>query len=195
MTLTAFLSAYRQQFPQPMSDLQIAGLTRLFAALAADTTMHDIRWQAYLLATAKHETARTFQPIRERGGDNYLMSQYWLKRTVRQSLGNVFPSDAVRYCGRGYVQITGRRNYAVFTGLLGIDLLDNPDLALEHEHAYQIASIGLRHGKFTGKALSHYLNAHQTDFFNARRVVNGMDRAREIADDASTILTCLQDAA
>lgn len=134
------------------------------------------RWVAYALATAWHECR--LEPIKERGGIAYL-SKYDTGRLARM-LGNTpeADGDGVKYAGRGLVQLTGRANYAKAGEYLGIDLLGNPDLALDLNHAAAILAWGMETGAFTGKKLADYLGA---DFRNARRIINGMDRADLIA--------------
>mgnify|MGYP000863126929 FL=1 len=46
-------------------------------------------------------------------------------------------------------------------------------------------------GLFTGKKLSDYINIISEDYFNARKIVNGLDRADIIAGFAQSILTNL----
>lgn len=54
-------------------------------------------------------------------------------------MGNKDPGDGWKYRGRGYVHLTGRANYAKASEALGIDLLNNPDLAAEPDIAAKIA--------------------------------------------------------
>jgi hypothetical protein len=72
-----------------------------------------------------------FVPQLEIGGPDYYRRLYWFDERRRNQLGNITIEDAVRYCGRGYAQLTGRSNYAAIGYQLGLDLLENPDLALE----------------------------------------------------------------
>ena len=44
------------------------------------------------------------------------------------------------YRGRGYIQLTGRNNYEYFGKKLGIDLINNPDLANDPQIAANIAA-------------------------------------------------------
>jgi len=50
---------------------------------------------------------------------------------------------------------------------------------------------GMTTGAYTGRRLDHYVNAQGADFRNARRVVNGLDRADKIAAQAEVWLTKL----
>jgi predicted chitinase len=122
---------------------------------------------AYILATVQHETANTFRPVRE--GLN--LSDIWRRYNLRY-----YP-----YYGRGYVQITWKNNYQKFGDLIGVDLVNNPDLALRADISLFILLYGFKHGSFTGKSLNNYCRDGVTDFVNARRVINGMDKAEQIA--------------
>jgi hypothetical protein len=135
--------------------------------------------KAYLLATVKHETAGTFLPINERGSDTYL-SKYWNNSRLRKALGNLFATDAQKYKGRGFVQVTGRTNYAKASKVVGVDLITYPEKANDWETAYSILTIFTRTGMFTGVKLNDFLNAKETDFYNARKVINGLDKAAQI---------------
>jgi hypothetical protein len=83
--------------------------------------------------------------------------------------------------GRGFVQITGRRICADWSKRLGVDLLKEPQLAEQPAIASQIIVEGMLLGAFTGKKLSDYITLKRSDFVNAGRIVNGMDRAELIA--------------
>lgn len=131
---------------------------------------------AYVLATIEHETANTFQPISEAF---YLGSR---ALTYRKTLP-YYP-----YYGRGYIQITHRYNYQKYSQILGIDLVNNPDLALEPKNAIFIAIDGLAKGRFTGKPLGQFINGDKTDFIGVRRVIGGSDRAHHVANLAQNWL-------
>lgn len=87
-------------------------------------------------------------------------------------LGNTGSNDGWTYRGRGLAQITGKENYTRFANLLGVDLVNHPDRALESRIAVSILFEGMIYGLFTGKKLSDYLNATRTDYRNARAIIN-----------------------
>ena len=66
--------------------------------------------------------------------------------------------------------------------LLGVDLVNNPDRALDLGIATQILFVGMTRGIFTGKKLGDYFNSTTSDWFNARRIINGTDRASLVVD-------------
>jgi len=169
-----FWKATRTVFGGSLKQSQVDGIETILAASAGLPISH----RAYLLATAKHETADTMQPITEYGGRKYF-DKYDTGKLAK-ALGNTpdKDGDGYLYRGRGFVQITGRANYKRAGDKLGIDLIGNPDAALNPTVAAQILVRGCSEGWFTGKKLSDYL---PDDFRNARRVVNGTDRADLIA--------------
>lgn len=134
-------------------------------ALLAVMDGAPLAWTAYALATAYHETAGKLHPIREYGSTNYFDRRYGpppvgQKPALARSLGNTQPGDGSRYCGRGFVQLTGRRNYDLWSGVLGVDLVGNPDKALEPAIAARIMREGMTRGAFTGKGFADYLPSH-----------------------------------
>ena len=139
---------------------------------------------AYLLATTYHETGGTMKPIKEYGGDKYL-SKYDTGRLAK-ALGNTpqADGDGIKYAGRSYLMITGKANYKFAGEQLGIDLINNPDLALEPKYAAEILVRGSISGWFTSKKLSDYINDKSKNYYQARRVINSLDKAQLIADYA-----------
>lgn len=142
----------------------------------------DLRWLAYMLATAWHETAQTMQPIAEYGkGKN----RPYGKR-IKHS-GRPYTDQIAIYYGRGYVQLTWYENYELMGRLLGINLLEYPTLAMKPEIAVKIMFEGMTRGSsnvgdFTGKCLEMYFNDKTNDPKGARRIINGTDRADLIAE-------------
>ncbi len=59
----------------------------------------------------------------------------------RKDLGNIKAGDGVKYKGRGIFQLTGRSNYDHIGKLLGLDLVNHPELAATPEVAVQTACI------------------------------------------------------
>ncbi|QZZ21053.1 peptidoglycan-binding protein [Leptothermofonsia sichuanensis E412] len=127
---------------------------------------------AYVFATAEHESHFGRFMIELADGSQY---------EGRDDLENTQPGDGPRFKGRGFVQITGRRNYRLWGEKLGIDLLNHPEKTAIPDIAAIILVQGMRDGSFTGVGLSDFIGQ---DFFNARRIVNGLDRADDIAEIA-----------
>lgn len=137
--------------------------------------------KAYVLATVEHETGNTFQPIEEYG------------KGEGKKYGKEDPVTGQTYYGRGLVQLTWKYNYEKYSKILGIDLVNNPALALDLDNALFILVHGAKNGTFTGKSLEQYVNKDTTDFFNARRCINGVDEknqhvVRYIAEQATKYL-------
>lgn len=125
---------------------------------------------AYVLATAYHETAHTMKPVRE---------AYWLSEEWRMSNLRYYP-----WYGRGYVQLTWRRNYEHAGEAMGLDLTSDADVVMDPKVSAKILVRGMQEGWFTGKAMSDY-----NTFEGMRRVVNGTDKASLIADYAREYLS------
>jgi putative chitinase len=58
------------------------------------------------------------------------------------------------------------------------------DSALEASLAAQIMFQGMAEGTFTSRKPGHYFNGATADWVNARRIINGLDRADKIAQYA-----------
>ena len=176
---TTFFNGYKNVYGK-LNQTQVSGLDNLLSSIEQDTEVTDLRWAAYMLATVKHECADTFQPITEKGPKSYF-DKYNAGTALGKQLGNTVSGDGYLYRGRGYVQITGRANYQSLGTKLGLsgddDLVLHPDNALHPGVAYGIMSYGMRHGTFTGKKLADYINAKGADYKQARRIINGLDKA------------------
>ena len=89
------------------------------------------------------------------------------------------------YYGRGYVQLTWWDNYAKSGAEIGmgIELLFDPDKALQADTAYKLMSDGMvnGHGFANKHRLQHYFYGGHTDYVGARRMVNGTNEAQKIA--------------
>lgn len=128
----------------------------------------DIYKLAYILATVYWETNRTMCPVREA----YWKDEGWRKRNLRY-----YP-----YYGRGYVQLTWKSNYDRASQLIGEDMVNYPDKALEPDYAAKILIDGMKKGWYTGKSMDDYITTGTLkEYTNARRIINGTDKAAKIA--------------
>jgi predicted chitinase len=158
--------------------VEVAGLEKDYDFSTKDGTMAAIKQEcraqgiglktqiAYVLATVEWETARTFRPVKEA----YWNSEEWRRDNLRY-----YP-----YYGRGYVQLTWKNNYEKYSKILGIDLVNNTEMAMEPNIALFILVHGFKTGTFTGRKITEYIDSHKTDFLNARRCINGRNKAHEI---------------
>ncbi len=187
---TFFFAHTRQVlFGGRLTQGQVDGLTAILNFWEANHASKDDRWLAYALGTTHHETDKTMQPIREYGGTAYFTRMYdplpdGHRPNVARQLGNTQRGDGARYCGRGFVQLTGRRNYADWANRLGSDLIANPLLVMQVDIATKILVEGSRLGTFTGKKFADYFNPTTDDWVRARRIINGLDKAHLVADYA-----------
>jgi hypothetical protein len=173
-------------FDGRMSQKQVDGLNAILDEWEKNHAGSDDRWLAYALGTAHHETGRTMQPIREWGGKKYFTEMYdpppaGKRPAVAARLGNTQPGDGPLFCGRGYVQLTGRANYTNWKTKLGVNLVGNPDLAMDAKVAVKILFEGMEAGSFTGKKFANYFSKTVEDWRNARRIINGVDKADLVA--------------
>lgn len=161
----AFFAAVRASFGR-LSKSQVDGYERILDEWQR-RKLTDPRWLAYMLATAYHETGTKMQPIREGGGEAYLRSKRY------------YP-----WVGEGLVQVTWEANARKFGAQKPGDLLTWP-IALEAMFR------GMIDGVFTGKKLSDYFTAGTSDPLNARRIINGVDKAAKIAGYYRSFLAAL----
>lgn len=185
-----------------ISEAEFEGCDKIVRACAMDRW--PVSWVAYALATTYHETAHTMQPIKEHGGEAYFKRMYDIagnRPSVAKALGNTTPGDGAKYAGRGYVQLTGKANYQKATTKLralgfNVDLVADPDRAMEPEVAAAILVSGMRQGWFTGRDIADDLPisgpANLNQFALSRDVINGTDKQTLIAGYAMDFQSALQ---
>lgn len=150
-------------FKGGLSVLQIEGMGAILNEWFS-SIYTDMRWLAYELATIYHETGTEMQPIKERGGEKYLKSKPY------------YP-----YYGRDFCQTTWKDNYEKVKAFTGVDVVTNPDLIANVEISAKVALYFMVKGLYTGAKLGNYFNEAKEDAVNARRVINGIDKAQLIA--------------
>lgn len=92
------------------------------------------------IAQCAHETGN-FTHLVELGNDRYISSLYDKKYAPRKAkaLGNINAGDGVKYKGRGFIQLTGRYNYARAGEALGLPLERHPELVERPDVAAKVA--------------------------------------------------------
>jgi predicted chitinase len=159
----------------------------------------ELSWLAYMLATAFHETAHTMQPVIETfnaardktnpsvetaiarldaawaaGRLKWVKSPYWRK-----------DANGMSWLGRGFVQLTHKFNYVTAQRKLGLPFSTRPEIALQVAPACQVMFQGMIEGWFTSHKLAEFRKPDGTfHFVKARMIINGLDRAEEIAGHA-----------
>lgn len=129
---------------------------------------------AYLLATVYHETGivrnkklyRDMAPVEEMG------------KGKGRKYG--IPINGKVYYGRGHVQLTWLANYEKAGKFLGVDLVNNPELALDEKISANIIINGMLYGWFTGKTIKTYVGK-SSYYIDSRKIINGTDKAGMIA--------------
>lgn len=97
---------------------------------------------------------------------------------LRKDIGNGARGDGERYRGRGFVQLTGKANYATYGKRIGIDLVATPDRA----NAPEVAAVVLAQF-LADKATKFRAAVAAGDLRAARRLVNGGSHGLESFSD------------
>jgi len=147
------------------------------------TRNDDVRKLAYILATVWHETDTTMQPIAEYGKGR--SKQYGKPH-----------SNGKVYYGRGHTQNTWFENYTKLTKAAKLkgfdwDFVNHPDLLLTMQPSVWATFYAMETGLYTGKKLEDYFNIKKGDPVNARRIINGTDKAKLIESYYNKFLWCL----
>lgn len=191
MNRAAFYAVVRKDLGA-LTQSQVTGFEVLLTAVNG----LPVAQQAYLLATAWHETGATMQPVREAHGatDAQTIARLekawaagklkWVKKPYWRK-----DADGKSWFGRGYVQLTHKENYQKASDRMGIDLVSDPSAALSPMIAARVLVQGCTEGWFTGAKLSDFLPGN---YVGARKVVNGTDRAQDIAHYAVSFEAALK---
>lgn len=111
----------------------------------------------------------------------------WVKNPYWQKDGN---NDS--WFGRGLVQLTHKANYVKLAAEIGHPTLaTNPNEALDMAVSIKVMFVGMEKGLFTGKKLADYFNGTKEDWVNARRIINGLDRADLVAKYAKAFYAAI----
>lgn len=187
-----FFQGFRDKIDSTIEQEQVDGLRFLLGKMEVDPFWKDIRHIAYALATAGHETAWSFQPVTE--------GYYLAKTDPPDYAGNTARVKRFQktlryypYHGRGYVQLTWKKNYEKAGRILSMDMVNKPQLALDREGAYKTMTYGMHQGWFTGKKLTDYISDTGKDYKNARKIINGLDKASLISGYANQFEQILRD--
>lgn len=183
-----FDAVRRDPFPGRLTGPQVAGIGVIGAAWRRLAAGEDLRGLAYCLATAFHETAGTMRAVRETLARSDAEAVARLDRAfaagrLRQVKRPYWRPDADgrTWYGRGLVQITHKANYERLSEATGVDLVSDPDRALEFDVAAAVLVAGMVRGLFSGRRLSEFFDGATEDWKGARRTVNGTDRAELVA--------------
>ncbi|MCM2476490.1 hypothetical protein HGO38_23885 [Rhizobium sp. CG5] len=185
-----------------LKQAQVSGLSAILDSFQKRQPDGDLRLLAYILATAHHETARTLLPVRETLAATDALA---IRRLDTAFAAGRLPqvkqpywrcdAEGKSWLGRGFVQLTHRRNYQRLGELLGVDLVSDPDRAMQLDVAADVLVAGMLAGAFTGRRLGEFFDADHADWTSARRVVNGTDRAALIGGYGRVFFAALQPAA
>jgi len=193
MNETLFYNSVRKVFFKGKISTGAFNTIQKILSECRERKVYDYRHIAYILATGYYESYHAtknpnWDPIREGWAKTNQGAIAAVKSLYNKGgipVDYAIPkSNGLSYYGRGWVQLTWEQNYIEAGRLYGINLHKNPDLALDRNIAALLLVGGMAEGWFTGVSLSDYITTQNTDFLNARRVVNGKDRAKLISDYA-----------
>jgi hypothetical protein len=178
-----FFKKYQESFGK-LAPGTLNALKGIFQSIEQEKSLYDVRQIAYILASIKFETANTFVPTEEAGeGKGHRYGE------KNKRSGEHYTTPNKLYYGRGYFQLTWYENYENMNRVLKLegsenDILLHPEKALDPVISYKVAAYAFVNGTFTGKKISDYINDKQTDYINARKIINGLSSATLIANDA-----------
>jgi predicted chitinase len=131
------------QLRQVMPHLTQARLQEILEHLNRAMQSHGVDSMlrtAAFVAQLAHESAE-FRFMEEIWGPIAAQLRYEPPGELARRLGNTEAGDGKRFKGRGPIQITGRFNYRKYGELLGIDLVEHPELAAQPAVGFQTAGL------------------------------------------------------
>lgn len=197
---TFYAYARNAPFGGRLSTQQVNGMEAILNEWDASGRT-DERWLAYAFATTFWETAQTMQPIietRQPSESSNPSVDTAIARLNKAKAAGKLPwvtktpyywtkdKQGRSWLGRGFVQLTHYENYLKAGTALGIDLVANPDRAMDIDVAVKVLFVGMEEGWFAGDKVgrhkfSRYFNDTTEDPEGARRIINGTDKAKLIA--------------
>lgn len=161
-----------------LSQKQVDGFEAIFDEWEL-RKLTDLRFLYYILATIWHEVGGTMQPIEEIGKGKGLRygKRVWFDNRIYTDIPHIF-------YGRGHTQNTWRDIYKKLSqaNTKGWDFENNPNLLLTMECSIWATFHAMLTGLYTGRKLSHYFNNLSTNPIGARKIINGTDKAKKIAE-------------
>jgi len=162
-------------------------LKQVLSYIQKDDNFNDIREVAWLLGTAKVESDYSLQ----RWESDYLCGKWGIPygdkpcskalsyfKSTKGSKKNYYnlgtDKKGLPYFGRGLIQLTGKSNYQKYGDLIGVDLVNNADKAIDPKNSYKIASayFNKNKGKYYGNRTINQM-VMDGDFQKARKAVKG----------------------
>lgn len=169
-----------------INELQNAGITNKFAIIA---TLANVQketgfknFEENILAyknTANDRIRQVFTTrvknfsdaeLHEIKKDPYKFAEviYGKGTSIGKSMGNTEEGDGFKYIGRGFIQLTGKNNYALYGKLAGEDLIGNPTRLLDPVVAAKVTA------QFILKAVGSKVNSFTSQSEANRAVTQGI---------------------
>ena len=155
---------------------------------------------ASCFATNYWETGGQMLPVREGFAKSdaeaiRIVTRLYNEKKIKVNYALPDKETGLSYFGRGPIQLTWKSNYEKLSKYVGEDLVHSPEKALDPVIGAKILVIGMHLGLFTGVSLDDVSEpiTSAPNFENDRAVVNGKDRAKEIAKVADVFYEALAD--
>ena len=117
-----------------------ARLTFMSRVLVGPNSNPTCQQKSTFLSQLAHESSRFLY------GEEIGAEDYFNKYENRPDLGNTQTGDGAKYRGRGFIQLTGRANYAKVGAELSLDLVNNPEMAAFPTISAKIAALFWEYG-------------------------------------------------